>query len=92
MARPTVQTANDKLYSSLLSTVQDGRGRNPRYRQHHLLFMHEFLRSNVEKIRTAIKKDAFATDQETDAEIALALATVRRLYDQIDFKGLFGMK
>ena len=86
MARPTVQIADDQLCLSLLSTAHEGRGRAPRYRQHHLLFMHDFLRKNVDQIRTAIKQDAFTTDSEIDAEIALALAAVRRLYEQIDFK------
>ena len=81
-----VQIANDELYASLISTAQDGRGRAPRYRQHHLLFMHDFLRKNVDQIRTAIKQDALPTDSEIDAEIALALAAVRGLYDQIGFK------
>ena len=85
MARPTVQTANDELYASLISTAKDGRGRAPRYRQHHLLFMHDFIRQNVDQIRTAIKQDSLPTDSETDAEIGAALAVVRRLYDQIDF-------
>ena len=85
MARPAVQPANEELYGSLLSTAQDGRGRTPRYRQHHLLFMHDFLRKNVDQIRTAIKQDGSTIDSEIDAEIALTLATVRGLYDQIDF-------
>lgn len=86
MARPTVQTANDELYASLISTARDGRGRAPRYRQHHLLFMHDFLRRNVDQIRTAIKQDDLPTDSEIDAEIALTLAAVRGLSDQIGFK------
>ena len=86
MARPTVQTADHQLYVSLLSTAHEGRGRAPRYRQHHLLFMHDFLRKNVDQIRTAIKQDAFMTHSDVDAEIALALTAVRGLYEQIDFK------
>lgn len=86
MARPTVQTANDALYASLISTAQEGRGRSPRYRQLQLLFMHDFLRKDAARIRTAIQRDSYTTDSETNAEIALALAAVRDLYDQIDFK------
>lgn len=85
MAKPIVQSSNDDLYSVLLSTSQDGRARNLRYRQHVLLFMHNFLRKNVDRIQTCIKQDIAATQSEVDVEIAMSLAVIRRFYDQIDF-------
>lgn len=86
MARPLVQSAGDELYASLLSTSHEGRGRTPRYRQSQLLFMHKYLQTNVDRIRTAIKRDTTTTESQVDVEVAMSLAVIRRLYDQIDFK------
>lgn len=81
-----IRAAGEELYANLISSAQEGRGRSPRYRQNQLLFMHDFLRTNVDRIRTAIARDTTTTDSYVDIEIALSLAVVRRLYEKVDFK------
>lgn len=86
MAKPLVQAASRELYANLLSTAHDGRGRNARYRQNQLYFLHKFLRTNTDKIRSAIKKDTSPTESELDIELGLSLAVIRNFYEKINFK------
>ncbi|KAJ9633569.1 hypothetical protein H2204_006952 [Knufia peltigerae] len=80
-----VQPASERLYNELLDTASDGRGRNARYRQNQILFLHNQLRVDLEKIRTAIKKDTSSTEADIDIELGLSLNAVRRMYEGVDF-------
>ena len=89
MAKPTTGPANNELYSTLLASARDGRGRTARYRQHQLQFLHRFLRNKAEVIRSAIGRDACATEFEIETEFGMSLAAVRKLYNHIDFSKSF---
>lgn len=80
-----VQPASERLYNELLDTASDGRGRNARYRQNQILFLHNQLRVDLEKIQTAIKKDTSSTEADIDIELGLSLNAVRRMYEGVDF-------
>ena len=85
MTKPISGPANSELYKILLGSAQDGRGHNARYRQHQLLCLHRSLRANAGAIRSAIRRDASATELEVDIEFGMSLAAIRKLYEQIDF-------
>lgn len=85
MAKPRTGPACKELYDILLGSALDGRGRNARYRQNQLLFLHTFLRANADTIRSAIGQAGSATVGEMNIEFGMALAAVRKLYDHIDF-------
>lgn len=85
MVKPTVSTDINELHVILLSSARDGRGRNARYRQNQLHYLHSFLRENAESILTAIGRDSIATKVEADVEYNMSLAAVGKLYNEIDF-------
>ena len=84
MAKPTVGPASDKLYNILRGSARDGRGRNARYCQNQLLYLHNFVRANIKAVRSAIHADTSATKLEIDTELGISLAAIRKLYDQIN--------
>ncbi|KAK5047266.1 hypothetical protein LTR84_006788 [Exophiala bonariae] len=85
MPKLNVKPASDRLYNELLATAFDGRGRNARYRKSQLFFLHSHLRTDLEKIRAAIKQDRCSADADVGVELALSLNAIRRLYQDIDF-------
>jgi acyl-CoA reductase-like NAD-dependent aldehyde dehydrogenase len=86
MPKLTVKPASDRLYNELLATAFDGRGRNARYRQSQLFFLQNRLKTDLQKLRTAIKQDTSSADENIEAELAMSLDGIRRLYQDIDFE------
>lgn len=86
MAKVAVRPASQEVYNEVLATAFDGRGRNARYRQHQLFFLHSHLRTDHEKIRKAIKEDTSSTEASVDVEFGLALNAIRSLYAEINFE------
>lgn len=70
----------------ILSTVQDGRTKDVRYRQRQFLSLHQWIDSHRPEIEVAVRKDDHCTDIEARFVLALTLQDLRRHYDGLDLK------
>lgn len=69
----------------LRASVTEGRVENVRYRQDQLYALHGILLENAEDISLAIRKDSFCTSDDAETEFYLAMDTLRKLYEALDF-------
>lgn len=70
----------------VLSTAQDGRTKDLRYRQRQFLSLHQWIVSHRTEIETAVRKDDHCSDSEARFVLALTLKDLRRHYDLLDLK------
>ncbi|CAH0054432.1 unnamed protein product [Clonostachys solani] len=82
LARNLSDDAQDKL----LACSEDQRARNVRYRQRQLHLLHGFLRQYATKLCELITKESESTDEETWYEFSATLATISKLFHQLDFE------
>jgi acyl-CoA reductase-like NAD-dependent aldehyde dehydrogenase len=75
----------DPAIHHLQAAVTDGRTANIRYRQNEFQKLHAMLVENPDAISVAITKDTQGTSSEIEAEIFLALESLRDHYDSLDF-------
>ena len=86
MAAEAIKPPRDETHGDLLAAALDGRGRNARYRQNQLYFLHSMLRNNSDKARAAISEDTSCTEAEIDMELGMSMEAVKKLYDGISFE------
>ncbi|OQV00734.1 hypothetical protein CLAIMM_06193 [Cladophialophora immunda] len=70
----------------VLSTIQDGRTRDLRYRQRQLRSLHAWITGHVADIETGVQKTDHLSRPETRLLTILSLSRLREVYDALDLK------
>lgn len=71
---------------TVLSTVQDGRAKDLRYRQRHFLSLHQWITGNLVDIEAAVRKDCNCSELEARFMVSLTLQALKEHYDALDLK------
>lgn len=72
----------------VLSTAQDGRTKDIRYRQRQFLSLHQWIVSNRTNIETAVRQDDHCSEPEAQFVLALTLQDLRRQYNVLNLKSV----
>ncbi|KAI1503560.1 Aldehyde/histidinol dehydrogenase [Biscogniauxia marginata] len=77
--------SQDAAIERLQMSISDGRTENVRCRQDQLQNLHLTLRSNANKLCSALSQDTKASSAEVESEYYLAMDVIRHAYDSLDF-------
>lgn len=71
---------------TVLSTANDGRTKDLRYRQNQFLSLHQWITSHLVDIEAAICNDEHLAEHEARFMISLTLGEIERFYSALDLK------
>ena len=74
------------ILNVVLSTVQDGRTRDMRYKQRQFQSLHSWIVTHASEIRAAVQQDDRFTESETQFLLTETLNMLRYFYDSLDLK------